>query len=82
MQHLCWESLPDPPGGVRSVNSLDQEYRSFLSTAQVWYNIRGLLTDTQMDAAMNTVLNANGTLKPEDTAKARLGLAYPTLPSY
>jgi prepilin-type N-terminal cleavage/methylation domain-containing protein len=73
---------PNPPGGVRSSNSLDQEYRSFLAASQVWFNIRGIMTDVQLDAALNIVLFPDGSLRPEDEAKTRLRLSYPTLPNY
>ncbi len=67
---------PNPPGGVRSSNSIDQEYRSFLSMSQVWYAIKGNQTDPALDGSMQIVLNSDGSLVPEDEAKQQIKQIY------
>ena len=91
MTHYIWDqdydaylagSIPapalgtPPDGSIRSENSIDQEYRSFLSMSQVWHSIKGSLIDPSLDRAESYVLYPDGTLKPEDAAKQQIRQTY------
>lgn len=70
-------------------DSIDQEYRAFTLSGQVWHELRGGLTAEElddwggdMDGWMNVVLNNDGTLADESAAKLQVQAVYSGLEAY
>ncbi len=78
---------PDPPGGVRSVNSIEQEYEAFLTDLQVYYDLKkhhGMSSVLGWDSILPKFLSTvNGKpLASDSEAKIYLRSMYTELPEY
>jgi prepilin-type N-terminal cleavage/methylation domain-containing protein len=85
--HPEYGTPPDPPGGIRSINSIDQEYRAFLTMYQVYYDLKkfhGMPDDVSFDRNMAKFVNVlTGVPLPDDSeAKAYLKSLYTDLSDY
>jgi hypothetical protein len=78
---------PDPPGGVRSANSIDQEYQAFLTMYQVYFDLKrnhDMPADTNLETNMSKFVNVNTgrPLANDSEAKSYLKSLYTDLPDY
>jgi len=78
---------PNPPGGIRSSNSIDQEYRAFLTMYQVYYDLKkdhGMPIDTSLEQKMSLFVNTStgAPLASPSEAKAYLKSIYTDLKDY
>ena len=78
---------PNPPGGVRSSNSIDQEYAAFLTNLQVYYDLKkyhGMPSVSRWDSILSKFLNSTTgiPLASDSEAKIYLRSIYTSLSEY
>lgn len=78
---------PTPPGGVRSTNSIDQEYRAHLVQFQIYYDLKtnhGMPADSGYESIWGKFINTEtgAPLGSDSEAKIYLNGIYPGLSDY